>query len=48
VLRKRFVPKTDVGTEKRRRLQNEKLYNPYSSPNVIRVIKPKECDGQDM
>jgi hypothetical protein len=41
VLRKKFGPKTDEGTEKRRRPQNEKLYIPYFSPNVIRVIKPK-------
>lgn len=45
LLRKRFWPKTDEGTEKRRRLQNEKLYNPYSSSNVIRVIKSKNVTG---
>jgi hypothetical protein len=30
-----------------RRLHNEELYDPYSSPNIIRVIKPRRmrCAG---
>jgi hypothetical protein len=39
VLRKICGPKRDVVTGKWRRLHNEKLYDLYSSPNIIRVIK---------
>ena len=31
----------DEETEERRRLHNEELYNPYSSPSVIRKIKSR-------
>jgi hypothetical protein len=41
VLRKIFGPKRDEITEERRRLHNEKLYDMYSSPNIIRVIKSR-------
>jgi hypothetical protein len=39
VLRKIFGPKRDKATGEWRRLHNEELYELYSSPNVIRVIK---------
>jgi len=41
VLRKIFVPKTDEVTREWRRLHNEKLYDLYSLPNIIRVIKSR-------
>jgi hypothetical protein len=39
VLRMIFGPKRDEVTEEWRRLHNEKLYELYSSPNIIRLIK---------
>jgi len=36
-----FGPKRDEVTGKRKRLQNEKLYDLYSSPNIIWVIKSR-------
>ena len=41
VLRKIFWPKRDEVTGEWRRLLNEELYNMYSSPNIIRVIKSR-------
>jgi hypothetical protein len=41
VLRKIFGPKKDDITGKWRRLHNEELYNVYSSPNIIQVIKSR-------
>jgi hypothetical protein len=41
VLRRIFGPKRDELTEEWRRLHNEKLYALCSSPNIIRVIKPR-------
>ena len=41
VLRKLFGPKKDEVTGDCRRLHNEELYAPYSSPNVIRMIKSR-------
>jgi hypothetical protein len=42
------LPNTDEVTGKRRRLRNEKLYNLYCSPNIMRGIKRNEmgwsCD----
>jgi hypothetical protein len=39
VLRKVFGPKREEVTGDWRRLHNEELNDPYSSPNIIRVIK---------
>jgi len=39
VLRKRVGPKRDKVTRKWRSLHNGELYDLYSSPNIIRVIK---------
>jgi hypothetical protein len=41
VLRKVLGPKRDEVTGEWRRLHNEELYNQQSSPNIIRVIKPR-------
>ena len=41
VLRRIFVPKTDVVTENWRKLYNEELNNLYWKPNTIRVIKSR-------
>ena len=41
-LRRTFGPDTDeVTKEWRRRLRKEELSDPYSSPNIARVIKSK-------
>jgi hypothetical protein len=37
-----FGPKRDEVTEERRRLHNKELYALYSSPNIIRVTKPRK------
>jgi hypothetical protein len=39
VLRKMFGPQRDEVTGEWRRLHNEELYDVYSSPNIIRIIK---------
>jgi hypothetical protein len=39
VLRRIYGPKRDEGTGQWTRLYNEKLNDPYSSPNIIRLIK---------
>jgi len=41
VLRRVFGPKRDQVTGKWRKLFNEELMDPYSSPNIIRVIKSR-------
>jgi hypothetical protein len=41
VLRRISGPKRDEVTGQWRRLHNEELYAPYSSPNIILVIKSK-------
>jgi hypothetical protein len=41
VLRRMFGPKRDEVTGGWRKLHNEELHNLYSSPSIIRVIKPR-------
>jgi hypothetical protein len=41
VLRRIFGPKREEVTGEWRRLHNEELNDLYSSPNIIRVIKPR-------
>jgi hypothetical protein len=41
VLRRIFGPKRDEVTGKRRKLHNEELRDLYSSPSIIRIIKPR-------
>jgi hypothetical protein len=45
VLRRIFGPKRDEVTGEWRRLHNEGLYDLYSSPNIIRVIKSRRMKG---
>jgi hypothetical protein len=40
-LRKIFGPKRDEITGEWRKLHNEELSNLYSSPNIVRLIKPR-------
>jgi hypothetical protein len=41
VLRRIFGPKRDEVTGGWRKLHNEKLYNLYSSPNIIGMVKSR-------
>jgi hypothetical protein len=41
VLRRIFGPKRDEVTRGWRELHNEELYNLYSSPSIIRMIKSR-------
>jgi hypothetical protein len=41
VLRRIFGPNRDEVTKEWRKLHNEKLNDLYSSPNIVRVIKPR-------
>ena len=41
VLRRIFGPKRDEGTDEWRELHNEELNDPYSSSNIVRVIKSR-------
>jgi hypothetical protein len=41
VLSRIFGPTRDEVTEVSRKLHNEELHNLYSSPNIIRMIKPR-------
>jgi hypothetical protein len=41
VLRRIFGPKRDDVTGEWRKLHNEELNYPYSSPNIVRVIKSR-------
>jgi len=47
VLRRVFGPKRDEVTGECRKLHNEELNDLYSSPNIVRVIKPRKmgCAG---
>ena len=40
-LRGIFGPKRDGVTGQWRKLHNEELHDPYSSPNIVRVIKSR-------
>jgi hypothetical protein len=41
VLRRIFGPKRDDATGEWRKLHNEELRDLYSSPSIIRIIKPR-------
>jgi hypothetical protein len=41
VLRRIFGPKRNEVTGEWRKLHNEELHDLYSSPNIVRVIKPR-------
>ena len=41
VMRRVFGPKRDKVTEEWKKLHNEELNVPYSSPNIVQVIKSK-------
>jgi len=41
VLRRIYGPKRDEETRKWRKLHNKELYDLYSSPNIVRVIKSR-------
>ena len=41
VLRRIFGPKRDEVTGKWRKLHSEELYDLYTSPNIVRVIKSR-------
>jgi len=41
VVRRIFGPKSDEVTGEWRKLHNEELNDLYSSPNIVRVMKPK-------
>jgi hypothetical protein len=41
VLRRTFGPKRDEATGEWRKLHNEELHDLYSSPSILRIIKPR-------
>jgi hypothetical protein len=41
VLRRIFGPKSDEVTREWRKLHDDELHNLYSSPSIIRIIKPR-------
>jgi hypothetical protein len=47
VFENRILRRKEV-TEDWRKLLNEELHNVYSSPNIIRMIKSRRINGQDM
>jgi hypothetical protein len=48
VLRRIFGPKRDEVTGEWRKLHNEELRDLYSSPSIIRIIKPRRLDWRAM
>ena len=42
VLSRIFEPKRDEETGEWRKLHNDELNDPYSSPNIVRVMKSRE------
>jgi hypothetical protein len=48
VLRRIFGPKRDEVTGVWRKLHSEELYDLYSSPTKVRVIKSRIMDGRGM
>jgi hypothetical protein len=47
VLRRIFGSKSEGVTGEWRRLHNEELYNLYSLPSIIRIIKKRRMRGWD-
>jgi hypothetical protein len=48
VLRRIFRPKSNEVTGEWRKLHNEELNDLYSLPNIVRVVKSRRMNAQDM